>query len=192
MASKKSKNTGLVITMLVVSIVGGALLGVYVVDTPAAARVPQDLRREKPVVKTTQVPGRLVPRVQKDGRVTFQLENVKVPAGQDERVFLINDLLKQLHDHGLGDSNARALGVDVHDRIAYIDFNSAFEKTYGTMDEGTVLNGILSTMGQFSNIDKVKFEINGKSMETLGNVDLTEAQDVIRPGQKLEDSGDAG
>ena len=186
MASKKSKNTGLVVILLMLSIAGGVVLGAYVVTTPNALHVPIDMRREKPVAahKETQGPtDRLVPIVDKDGVAHFEHQKVNIPKGVDPKVFLLNDYLEELHSRGLGDKNARALGVDVHDRIAYVDFNRAFEQTYGTMDEGNVLRGIESVLGQFPEIDKVAFYIEGKPMETTGNVDLTQPQDVIRPDQ---------
>jgi germination protein M len=182
MASKKSKNTGLVVTLLIVSLAGGAVMGAYVINTPNALHVPADMRRQKVAAHTTAAPQRLVPHVAKDGTTTFTVQDIKIPAGEDERAYLVNDYLKQVHASGLGNKDAKALGVDVRDGTAYVDFNKAFDESFGTMDEATLINGILRTLGQYPEIEKVQFSIDGKPMETTGNIDLTSPQPVIRPG----------
>jgi len=190
MASKKSKNTGLIVALLIVSIAGGAVMGAYVVSTPGALHVAQDMLREKPTSKAPkEPPQRLIPHYD-NGNLTFEKQHVAIPASEDARVFLVNDYLSQLHKQGLGNPKARALGIDMHGGVAYLDFNNEFEDSYGTMDEGTVLNGILTTLGQFPEIDKVQFEINGKSLDSFGNIDLTQPQDVIRPGEKPQTTSD--
>jgi spore germination protein GerM len=97
-------------------------------------------------------------------------------------VFLVNEYLNQLHARGLGDKSARVIGIDVRNGTAFLAFNPAFEQTYGTSDEGIVLNGILRTLSQFPEIEKVQFEIDGKPMDTLGNIDLSQPQIVTGPG----------
>ena len=192
MASKKSKNTGLVVMLLIVSIAGGAVMGAYVVSTPGALHVAEDMRRAKETAKAPkEPPQRLIPRYNSNGELTFQKEHVAIPAGEDARVYLINDYLKQLHEKGLGDPKAKALGIDLHNGIASVDFNQAFEESYGSMDEATLLQGIESVLGQFPDIDKVEFRIEGRTMQTTGNIDLTQPQDVIRPGQKPTDTSAA-
>jgi hypothetical protein len=186
MAKKKSKNTGLIVTLLVASLAGGALIGAYVVKAPNV----QPLGRPLPDVtasRIVQTGTKVIPRSDIDGNTKFAYQKIDIPAGNDPRVYLVNEYLRQLHEKGLGDNSARAIGIDVRDRIAYLSFNRAFEETYGTFDEATVINGILTTLGQFDGIAKVVFEIDGKPMDTLGNVDLTEAQMVKRPTGREEE-----
>lgn len=194
MASKKSKNTGIVITLLVISIAGGAALGAYVVETPAALHVPTSERKVKVLAKEpSQGPMKLVPHVEKDGTVSFDRQSITIPHGQDPRVYLVNEYLKTLHAQGLGDKDARALGIYISsDGIAHLDFNQAFDESYGSMDEGTVLNGIEATLGQFPEIDQIQFEIDNKPMQTTGNIDLSQPVPVIRPGEPItQTSADA-
>jgi hypothetical protein len=187
MASKKKNNTGLVIAMLFVSVVGGALVGAYVMTTPDAQHIPVGLRRPSDVVSAKSLPqstgDRITARIGKDGLVGFDASQVVIPKGADARVFLVNEFLKDLHTKGLGNKDARAVGVDLHNGLATIDFSPEFGDTTGTMDEATILNGILTTLGQFSDIDKVQFRVNGKPMDSLGNIDLSTPQNVLRPGQ---------
>jgi|SRR5579885_348095 len=182
MASKKSKTTGTVVVMLIVSIVGGALIGAYVMSTPDALHVPADLRRQDQVAAKTQDQHgkRFIPSADQHGQLKLDGRVVTIPKGEDPHVYLVNQYLDDLHAKGLGKKDARLLGVDVRGGTAYADFNQSFDETYGTSDEGNVLNGILTTFGQFPEIDRVQFEIDGKPMETTGNVDLSQPQDVIR------------
>jgi len=178
MASKKKNNTGLVVTMLIVSVVGGALVGAYVMTTPDAQHIPTALKRDPSTVsakETDQSTGyRLTAR--NDG--SFGKIKVEIPRGQDARTFLVNAYLNDLHSKGLGNKDAKLLGVSVVNGVAYLDFNQAFSETYGTDDEGTVLNGINGTLAQFPEIKKAQYRINGQNMDTLGNVPLNEPQDV--------------
>jgi hypothetical protein len=189
MASRKSNKIPIIASLLIVSLLGGAVTSAYVLTTPAAQHVPPDLRRAdkaqaKAPTNSQANEKRIVPRTGSEG-TTFATADIKFPPGVDHRVYLVNDYLGQLHGKGLGKPDAKALGVDVRDGTAYLDLNSAFDETYGTQDEGTVLNGILTVLGQYPEIDQVQFEINGKPMETTGNVDLTVPQPVIRPGRTV-------
>ena len=190
MASRKSNKVSIIASLLIVSLVGGSVMGAYVLETPAAQHVSPNLRRtDKTAAAKSQItPKRIVPHAG-NGVTTFTQGDIKIPPGVDARVYLVNDYLGQLHGKGLGNSDAKALGVDIRNGTAYLDMNRAFEETYGTMDEGTVLNGILTVLGQFPEINEVQFEIDGKPMETTGNIDLTQPQPVIRPGQQAPDSG---
>ena len=71
MASKKKNNTGLVIAMLALSIVGGALVGAYVMTTPDAQHIPIGMRRSNDIVSAKSAPqstgDRYTARMNKDG-----------------------------------------------------------------------------------------------------------------------------
>lgn len=182
MASRKSRNNGVIGSLLLISLVGGAVMGAYVITTPDARKVPANLRRvDRTSAKNADMVHALVPKMHGHD-LSFEKHNVVAPDGVDQRVFVVNEYLKELHSKGIGDAKAKAVGIDVRNGIAYLDFNSAFEETYGTEDEGVVLNGILTSLGQFPEIEKVQFEIDGKAMDSLGDVDLTEPQPVIRQG----------
>lgn len=185
MASRKSKNNGVIASLLLISLVGGAVMGAYVVTTPNARKVPADLRREdRTSAKSPDKVHALVPRMNGHD-LSFEKHDVTAPDGVDRRVFVVNEYLKELHSKDIGNAKARAIGIDVRDGTAYLDFNSSFEETYGTEDEATVVNGILTTLGQFPEIERVQFEIEGKAMDSLGDLDLSTPQPVIRPGKPL-------
>lgn len=179
MTNRNSPNRGLVATILVLSLVGGVLLGAYVMTSPDAQRVPDALRKQSPA--TAKPGGKKALVAQYVGeKLTMVKHDVAVPPGQDERVFLINGFLAS---SGIAPADARALGVDVRDRVAFVDFNGAFDRTYGAEDEGILVNGILATLGQFEDIDRVQLQVNGTPLSTLGNLDLSFPQPVLRAGE---------
>lgn len=187
MANRKSNKIPIIASLLLVSAVGGSVLGAYVLTTPIAQHVPPALRRAtKVAAKEPDNEMRVVPHASASGGTKFDTAAIKFPPGVDHRVYLVNDFLGQLHGKGLGNPDAKAIGIDVRDGTAYLDFNRAFDQSTGTSDEGTILNGILLVLGQYPDIDNVQFEVEGKPMESLGNVDLTTPQPVLRPGQAQE------
>lgn len=168
-------------------------MGAYVLTTPDAQKVPVPLRREtsrRPKAPISSSVNVMMPEI-KGGQLRLSKRSETAPKGEDPRIFVVNEYLRQLHEKGLGDSKARAIGIDLMDGVAHISFNPAFEQTYGTDDEGVILNGIAASLGQFPDIEKIQYEVEGKPMDSLGNVDLTEPQPVIRPGAPLTEGGPA-
>jgi len=111
------------------------------------------------------------------GQLTFKETLQSVALGESPEVFAINAFLKNT---GIVPVSAKAVSVAVSDGMATVVFSKEFETTYGTEDEQTLVKGILTTLGQFHNIKKVAFKIGDHSLETLGSIDLSEPQDVIR------------
>ncbi len=185
MANRKSNKIPIIASLLLVSVVGGSVMGAYVLTTPQAQHVPPALRRvaKADAKEPRDHERRVVPHISNKGGTNFATADIKFPPGVDHRVYLVNDFLGQLYGKGLGNPDAKAIGIDVRDGTAYLDFNRAFDQSTGTMDEGTILNGILLALGQYTDIDQVQFEVEGKPMESLGNIDLTVPQPVLRPGQ---------
>ena len=178
MANERSSNRGLIATVLALSLVGGTLLGAYVMTTPDARRVPDALRRQSGARKPDGAKA-LVPRYVGD-KLTMVKHEVKVPQGQDARVHLVNEFLRESK---IAAPDARAIGIDVRDGVAFLDFNQAFDQTHGTDDEGILVNGILATLGQFPEIERVQFQVNSEPITTLGNLDLSFPQPVLHAGE---------
>ena len=95
---------------------------------------------------------------------------------EDPKVFAINAFLKTLK---VVPKDAVAKTCIVANGTATIDFSPAFETSYGTEDEQTILKGIMTTMSQFKGVKFVKMTVGGKTLESIGNVDLTEPQPVL-------------
>ncbi len=110
--------------------------------------------------------------------LTFKQELRQPPAGVDPMVFTVNEYLRQVP---AVPKDGRAVGVEVKDRTAILAFNRAFgDQTYGSEDEKTVLDGIRATMGGFAEVDKVLLQVDGKTIDSLGHIELADALPVIR------------
>jgi hypothetical protein len=96
-------------------------------------------------------------------------------------VFAVNEFLTQAAFLPKG---ARLVSARVHDGLAELDFSPEVAKTYGTDDERTLVNGILTAVGQFPEIKSATFLSGGKPIDSLGNIDLSEPQPVQRPDEK--------
>jgi len=105
----------------------------------------------------------------------FTSRGASVPSGVDPKVYAVNEFLSGTK---IADPAARLLSVDIRHGVASLYFNGAMEQTFGTDDENVILNGLLATMAQFSEVQKVDFFANGKKIDSFGNVDLSEPQPV--------------
>ncbi len=192
---KNFPTTGLWLILLCGSLVVGGLAS-YAKFGPAN-RVPADQMRASrgsaAVPRGQENPASakevttVTPRY--DGEnLKFDKVKTSVPAGADAVVFAVNDFLLQSK---LAPKQARLLSCKIDQGTAELDFNKAFETTYGTEDERTILTGILTAMGQFKSVERVLFLIEGKPLETLGNVDLTTPQKVVRDPQPEDRGSDA-
>src|SRR4051812_13075801 len=109
----KSKN-GLIGALLVISLVGGVMVGAYVVNTPEANHVSDSLRRPKPAPDVTGSlqhgnPHTLHARMVGSDLV-FDQHDATIPSGADPIVWVVNEFLK---DSRIAPPTARLLGADV-------------------------------------------------------------------------------
>lgn len=86
---------------------------------------------------------------------------------------------------------AKVLGVEVRDHVAFVSFNNALQQGMGSMEEGAFLRALQLGYGQFSDVDKIAVQVDGKPLES-GHVDLSEPLPVIRPGEKSVPGETAG
>ena len=179
MGSKKS-SVKPVVALLLASAGLVAGLFAYVKFSPAA-RVPEAERRTvASESKTPSRPHKVVVYKPKyvDHDLKFDESERTVPSGQDPVVFAVNAYLDEA---GITPNDARLRSCRVENGLATFDFTPAFAQTYGTDDERTLLEGILTVAGQFEEIRTVRFLADGQPIETLGNVELTDPQPVLRP-----------
>lgn len=159
----------------------------YIKLTPAD-RIPADqLRDRSPAASVPQV-RLLTPKFIGD-ELRFDATQSSAPAGANPMVYAVNEFLGHVKAVPNG---ARATAVTVKDGLATLDFSGAFAQTYGTEDEQVILNGILTVMGQFSEVRSVQITVVGRPIETLGNVEIMDPQPVIRPTAQTVSDKPAG
>lgn len=162
-------------------LVGG--LAAYVRFSPAR-EVPPDMRRPPTASqgdnKTPATPTKVIvltPQFQ-DNELRFDQKEEQLPPGEDKIAFAVKGFLGHLNFLPAG---ADLKSVKVTDGLAELDFGAPFNTSYGTDDERTIVNGILTAVGQFPEIRSVRFLAGGKPIESLGNIELTDPQPVLRP-----------
>jgi hypothetical protein len=172
---------------LFVAVCGFALvagLAAYVVNNRGRS-LDQNTSEPTATSKRPQDVKVYTPRYDK-GDLKLDSKTARPTAAEDPRVFAVNKYLEQL---AMVPKAARAKTCTVTDGIANLDFTLEFEKTYGTEDEQTILKGLLTVMAQFPEVHQVKFTVGGRTLDTLGNVDLTTPQDVMKDPQPAPPSG---
>ncbi len=180
--------------LLAIGAAGAVGITSYIQKTPDAQKVPEGIRREEanrrrhaPDVEASVQPDQqadhtiivLTPE-SKNGDLTFTSKTESVPDKVEPIVFAVN---RYLENTGFVDPKAKALAVQLKDGMAHIDVTEAFETSYGSLDERTVLQGLQRTMGQFAEVKTFAFYVSGKQVTTLGNADLTDPIRVIRAGE---------
>ena len=186
---------------IVLVLAGGLGLGAlayYVRTTPEAGRVPDAIRRDptvapttktpppdeppKPVEKKTLAPETTTVRLPVFGDSIADMELAKaetpVPDGASAMRFVAGRIAEAAHLDG-----ARVLGVEVREHTAFVSYNAAVQKGMGSMEEGAFLRALQIGFGQFTGVDRVAVESDGRPLES-GHVDLAEPLAVIRPGER--------
>lgn len=180
-AKPNPKSSGLSVGAIIV----GALVlftatFAYVKLTPDANRVPADeLRSDRAVAGRSDSPGVKdrgetvsvsKPHYEGDD-LKFTHERANVPSGKSGYLVAVNSFLDKSN---IVDASAHAKSARLEGTVLVLDFQSGFERTYGAEDEQTLINGLIDTARQFKGVTAVRILVNGKRLETLGNVDLTE------------------
>lgn len=171
--NKRKSDKVLFAGVMLVSIIAVVAVGAYVKFAPADEVVNIEEPEEVIVVGGVQL---LLPFYE-DGQLMFERTEKELPEGTDVRVYTINYYLRNVN---AVPEDVEVVTCTIKDSIATLDFNAAFARDYGTEDEMILINGMLSTMGQFEDVSFVKITVEGQEIETIGNLDLTELLRVIR------------
>ena len=174
---------------MLVSMLGAGVFAGYVRFSPHASHVVADQKHSEPDVTVTEKPDEpetkkpaastttlLIPAIVKND-IQLGKELGTPPDGVRPEVFLVNATLQSLQIDG-----ARAVGIDVHNHVAMLDLNPATQKGYGTIEEGYLIKALQMALGQFKDINKFQVVIEGKPIDSFGNIDLSAPLDVIRSG----------
>lgn len=145
-------------------------VAIYVQFAPAK-KVPEDLRIRNDSGQAEKADDvKVFTPEYNDGNLKFEQKPTHSPEGQDPVVFAINGFLQSSK---VAAPDAKCLSAKQQGDTMILDFNAPFHQTYGTEDEQTLLVGLGKTVGQFKGVRKVQILVEGKPIETLGNVELT-------------------
>lgn len=184
-------NKGVFMVLLCAALGLGAL-ATYVTSTPSATHVPPELRKT-PVAPTpstvqntdkpsaapiaTEEPTSLRPPLI-NGQMVSLGASEPIPYGTKPAVFAANEALRAAHV-----IEARALGVDLQNGVALIDFNSAIRDGVGSEQEASFIEAMQRALGQIPTIQKFLITVEGKPIDSLGHFEISTPIDVIRPDQ---------
>lgn len=191
---------------MLIAALGVGVFAAYVRLTPSAAHVDAGVRRpaveapidrpKEPVVRRSHEHGPDVTLQETPKALAFKLpkidgDNVSlggpagpVPQGIQPAVFLATETMKVLKIDG-----AKALTARIDGRNAIIEFTPALEKGYGSTEEGTLIKALQTALGQVTDFDTFQLAIEGKTLDTLGQIDLSEPIPVIRDGKEVTPAG---
>lgn len=151
---------------------------------PAATRKPagEDVRNTPPRGVQRDLDDKKVtvlnPKSDAEGNLQYDQEDRNV----DEKVGAIRTAINGfLRSENVAPKEAELVKANVKDGLLTLEFNEAFDTTYGTEDERTIVDGILRTAGQWKAVKQVKFTIMGRDLETLGSIELIDPLPVLRP-----------
>ena len=107
----------------------------------------------------------------------------EVKPGENSMQVAVKQMLGQGNSSGMVNPIPRGtklLGMTVTDGIATVDLSREFRDNFsgGSEDEALAIGVFLRTLGQFPEVNKVAFLVEGKTLDTLGHLDLSVPQDV--------------
>lgn len=179
MNMSKSKNKPLIIAAAAVAVLGG--LTVFAMNSPR--QIPEDLAKKEKKENQGSKVTELTPKYE-DGDLKFDRKEGNSPAGSDGKVQVVNDYLDKIP---AVPKEAQLIDVKMEGTTAVLNFNDAFRSGYGTEDEQIIVQGILTALAQFPEVQNVLFKINGQPLDSLGNIDLSQPQSVMREDSRLKD-----
>lgn len=160
------------LAIIVIGLAVLAAIAAYVQLAPAK-KVPEAIRRTELGGQATQQAKEvrvLTPRYE-DGNLRFDSRPVRPEPGQDPVMAAINGFLSEAR---VAPPEAKCLSARREGDLVTLDFSAPFGQTYGAEDEQTLLGGIAKTLAQFPGVERFRITVEGRPIETLGNIDLTD------------------
>jgi hypothetical protein len=146
--------------------------------TDDSTPISQDRPDKAPPVREQSKQTLLLPLVHGDDVVLTSGSDQPGPA-EEPAVFLANQSLKAVHA-----DSAKALSVQVKDRVALIDFSQEIEDGFGSSQEASFIKALQVSLGQLPDVDRFQITVGGQPIESLGHFEVTDPIDVIRPTAK--------
>ncbi len=112
----------------------------------------------------------------KNDQIGFEKNPIKVADGNPIAT-AINGMLREPK---LFPAGVQLLDSKVEGDTVTLDFSKELRAGYSTDEEEAVLKSISTSMGQFKELNKVRIFVEGKPIDTLGNIDLSEPMEVER------------
>lgn len=175
-----------------------AVVGAYIVATghrppatsPTVAHQPPK-PRPTPSQHSEQVKVYRVAIENNRPKLRPTVQEVKV--GENPMEVALRRLIEQGSTSDLANpipEGTRLLSLAVDGDLAIVNLSHEFRDNFtgGSEEEALTVGAILKTLGQFPQIKRVLFKVEGKPLDTLGHLDLSGPQDVKWVGSSFNDS----
>lgn len=112
-------------------------------------------------------------------KLIVEKRTISLKQGEDKYALVLDELLKGPKDKSLVrvfPQNAKVKSVKVENGTATVDFNKALKSEFkgGSTGEELLVESLVNTLTDFSEVKRVKILIEGKSIESLsGHMDLS-------------------
>jgi hypothetical protein len=181
----KKNITGPLVAIIICSAVFG--FAAMSVVNGGLRQVPEEMSRESRETKKTTT--EYTPKFDQKGDLKLEgKETSQDPKSKNSRVAVINAYLAKIP---AVPKDARLLDMRMEGSTALLTFSAAIEAGYGTEDEQALVNGILATLAQFPDVRQARFMVEGKPLSSLGNIDLSQPQEVVPADSLGQDQTDS-
>jgi spore germination protein GerM len=174
--------------VIVVLLVACAGLGVYLgglyltsgrrahTDQPATPPRPEPAPGATQTVKVYRI------AVEGNEAKLKPVESTVAP-GEDPAEVALRRLIEQGGSADLANpipEGTRLLSLKIKNGTAAVDLSREFRDNFagGSEEEGLMIGAVVRTLGQFPDVKRVLFLVEGKPLGTLGHLDLSGPQDV--------------
>lgn len=180
---KSNNRNSLALGLIALGTVTLAGLGIYASNGQASPKPEPKTEVATQIKPDIQITGEkdgevteLTPRVT-ESDIKFDKSTSTPPSGTDPKVYAINQYLDKLEAIP---KEARVLDITTKDSLATVNLSKEVESGFGSMDEMTLVSGMLQVMSQFQDVKAVQFLVEGKKIDSLGgHIDLSEPQPII-------------
>lgn len=179
---KKGVKTFIVVVLLAACVGFGIYLAVSRPPAPISPPTKPHAEAVKPLEKVK------VYRVAvENNRPVLRATETDVQPGEVPAEAALRQLVEQGDQSDLANpmpKGTRLLGLKIVNGLATVNLSREFRDNFsgGSEDEGATIGAILRTLGQFKEIKKVQFLVEGKPIDTLGHLDISGPQDVNATG----------
>ncbi len=170
-------------TIVIAILAAGVTLGVYIALRQYGREAPAPPRRPGTVLRKAPTEVKVYRVVVENNKPLLKATVQKVKPGDNPVETALRALLQQAGDADLANpipEGTRLLGVKITDGLAEVNLSREFKENFGggSMAEALIVDVILQTLRQFSEVKQVQLLVEGDVLDTLGHADLSEPLDV--------------
>ena len=176
--------------IIMVLIIACMAFGVYLAIKHGPAPVKQPTATQRETAPTAPKKVKVYRVAVENNRPVLRATETEVAPGENPTEAALRQLIEQGDNADLANTipkGTRLLGLNVKNGLATVNLSREFRDNFagGSEEEGATIGAILRTLGQFSEIKRVQFLVEGKPIDTLGHIDISGPQDINATGSEF-------